>query len=136
HLGLTNAHRTFTKSFSKVSDEEVHELYRNGIMHGNLPNFDNDIVATKAWNRLFAVADWATSRQKQSTPPKREPTFKELLGQIRDNEEARKALDEWRPRHITEDDPGFADEAVYQSASAYLDAWRKKNFGRMAESVS
>jgi hypothetical protein len=68
HLGLTNAHRTFTKSFSKTSEEEVHELYRNGIMHGNLVNFNNDIVATKAWNRLFAVADWATSRQKQSKP--------------------------------------------------------------------
>lgn len=136
HLGLTNAHRTFTKSFSKVLDEEVHELYRNGIMHGNLLNFDNDIVATKAWNRLFAVADWATSRQKQSTPAKPEPTLRELLSKIRDNEEARKALDEWRPRTITEDDPGIADEAVYQSTSDYLDAWRKKNFGRMAELVS
>jgi hypothetical protein len=31
-------------------------------------SFDNDVVATKAWNYLFAVADWATSRQKQKVP--------------------------------------------------------------------
>ncbi len=55
-------------------------------MHGNLVNFDNDIVASKAWNRLFAVADWAASRQKQSVPPKPEPTFREVLARIRENE--------------------------------------------------
>jgi hypothetical protein len=52
------------KRFSKTSNEEVFELYRNGIVHGVLLNFNNAVVASKAWNRLFAVADWATSREK------------------------------------------------------------------------
>jgi hypothetical protein len=136
HLGLTNAHRTFTKSFSRTSDEEVHELYRNGILHGNLVNFDNDIVATKAWNRLFAVADWATSRRKQSMPVKPEPSFRELLAKIKENAEAKKALDEWRPRAITEEEPDFANEPLYLRTAEYLVAWREKNYGRMAEFLS
>jgi hypothetical protein len=45
-----------------------------------LVNFDNDIVATKAWNRLFAVADWAASRQKRAIPPDPKPTMKEPGG--------------------------------------------------------
>ena len=136
HLGLTKAHRTFTKSFSKTSDEEVHELYRNGILHGNLVNFDNDIVATKAWNRLFAVADWATSRQKQAVPAKPEPTFRELLAKIRENEEAKKALDEWRPRVVTDQDASFLDEDAYERTAEYLTSWQKKNYGHMAQLVS
>lgn len=136
HLGLTNAHRTFTKSFSRTSAEEVHELYRNGIMHGNLVNFNNDIVATKAWNRLFAVADWATSRQKQSKPEEPEPTWRELLAKIRQNEEAKKALAEWKPHVVAEDDAGFHDEPVYRVTADYLSCWQKRNYGRMAELVA
>jgi len=136
HLGLTNAHRTFTKSFSKTSREEIHELYRNGVLHGNLLNFDNDIVATKAWNRLFAVADWATSRQKAAVPVKSRAKLRELLVKIRENEEAKKLLDEWRPRAISDGEPGFADESIYERAAAYLSAWRDGNYGGMAEFLS
>lgn len=75
HLGLAKAHRTFTKTFSKTSEKEIHELYRNGIVHGTLTNFDNDIVATKAWNRLFAVADWAKSAKEQAKPPEPERSW-------------------------------------------------------------
>jgi hypothetical protein len=136
HFGLTHAHRTFTKSFSKTSDEEATELYRNGIMHGTLVNFDNDIVATKAWNRLFAVADWAASRQKRAIPPDPRPTMKELLARIRENEEGKKALARWRPRAISAQEPGFADEPVHQVTAAYLEAWKANNYGRMAEFLS
>jgi hypothetical protein len=27
-------------------------------------NYNNDVVATKAWSHLFAVAEWATNRQR------------------------------------------------------------------------
>lgn len=65
HLGLAHAHQTFTKSTKKTSDSPIVELHRNGIVHGTLLNYDNKIVATKAWNRLFAVADWAASIEKR-----------------------------------------------------------------------
>lgn len=136
HLGLTNAHRTFTKSFSKLSDEEVTELYRNGIMHGNLVNFDNDIVATKAWNRLFAVADWAASQQKRAIPPDPKPALRELVAGIRENEKAKEALARWRPRTTSVGEAGFSEDPVHQVTTSYLEAWKARNYGRMAGLLS
>lgn len=136
HLGLSNAHRTFTKRFSKTSDEEVHELYRNGILHGTLTNFDNVVVATKAWNRLFAVADWASSREKQAREPEPEPTWRELFQQLRSNAAAKRALDDWQPRVLTKTDPDLRSEPLYDVAGRYLTAWGNKNYGEMAKMLS
>jgi hypothetical protein len=36
HKGLAHAHAAFTKSFKGTQTEPVYELYRNGIVHGNL----------------------------------------------------------------------------------------------------
>ena len=133
HMGLKNAHRTFTKTIGKTSDKEVHELYRNGIVHGTLLNYDNVVVAAKAWNRLFAVADWATSLEKQAIPPEPEPSLGEVLLQVNENRKAKKALAEWEPRIFEKEDPGFANEAVFGNANKYLESWANKNFGAMAE---
>ena len=63
HLGLTNALRSFTKTIKRRVDEQVFELHRHGIVHGSLTNYDNVVVATKAWNMLFAVVDWAAATE-------------------------------------------------------------------------
>ncbi len=132
HQGLTLAHRTFTKTFKKTSDEEVHELYRNGIVHGMLTNFNNVVAATKAWNRLFAVADWALSREKQTIPPEPEPSLRELFGQIAENQRTKQALDTWQAKTLTPDDPDFESESIHALAAEILEAWKTKNYGRMA----
>ncbi len=136
HLGLTSAHRTFTRSFARTSDEQVHELYRNGIVHGMLVNFDNAVVATKAWNRLFAVADWATSLEREATPPKPEPTWRELFARIGRNAETRRALDEWRPRTLTENDADFETDSLHLLTAEFLDAWTGRNYGAMAAKLA
>lgn len=136
HLGLTHAHKTFTKRTSKTSDEPVSELHRNGIIHGTLVNYDNAIVATKAWNRLFAVGDWAASVEKQKVKPVPNPTWREIFSQIAANEKAKKALEAWRPSSLDADDPGFADQDVCQRALAYLAGWTAKNYGVMALLIS
>ena len=51
----SNTTETFTKTIKKRVDSEVFEVYRHGIVHGSVVNFDNIVVATKAWNMLFAV---------------------------------------------------------------------------------
>ncbi|MBK9343935.1 MAG: hypothetical protein IPN07_13140 [Dehalococcoidia bacterium] len=66
HMGLTHAMATFTKTIKKRVGDEVFELHRHGIMHGSVVRFDNVVVATKAWNMLFAVADWATETTRGS----------------------------------------------------------------------
>lgn len=136
HRGLAQAHRTFTKTFKKTSDEEVHELYRHGVVHGMLTNFNNLVVATKAWNRLFAVADWALSREKQAVPPDPKPSLAELFGQVLENQRARQAVDAWQPRTLTPDDPGFEGEPIYALVVEVLEAWKAKNYGRMAAQLA
>ena len=136
HQGLTQAHKTFTKGTSKTSDEPVYELHRNGIIHGMLVNYDNVIVATKAWNRLFAVGDWAASLEKQKIEPKPDPSWREVLAQIAANEDAKKALDAWRPSSVEADNPAFLDQDVCRRALTYLEAWTEKNYGKMASLIS
>ncbi len=136
HLGLTHAHRTFTRSFRRLSNEPVHELYRNGIVHGMLTNFDNDVVATKAWNRLFAVNDWAASLEKQSTPKEPRPTWSDIFSKLRQNTANRRALEAWRPRLLTPANPEFEDEPVYRLTFEFLTHWRSRNYGKMAAALA
>ena len=66
HMGLTHVMKSFTKSIKKRIDEEVHDVYRHGIVHGSVVNFVNVVVATKAWNLLYSVVGWAQSPRSQS----------------------------------------------------------------------
>jgi hypothetical protein len=136
HMGLTNAHKAFTKSTFKSSKEPLYELHRNGIVHGTLVNFDNVVVATKAWNRLFAVADWAASLERRLREPERKPTWRELFQQMAANERAKRSLAEFQPRVVEADDPSFDADDVYHRARDFLDAWAAKNYGKMAEFIS
>jgi hypothetical protein len=136
HLGLSHAHSVFTKSTFKTFEEPVFDLQRNGIIHGTLVNYDNVIVATKAWNRLFAVADWARSVEKEKIEPEPPPTWRGIFSQIAENAKAQRALDEWRPSTLTADDPAFAENEVVQRARTYLEAWKSKNYGAMASLIT
>lgn len=132
HLGLSNAHQTFSKGFYKTSGEEVYELYRNGIMHGTLTNFDNEIVASKAWNRLFAIGDWAKSVERAKEPVEPEPTWQELRDQLKENEQFRTESEAWRPKRLRKDDDGFTDHPMASAAEQFLAAWKTQNYGAMA----
>lgn len=138
HLGLTSAHKTFTRSFKARSDEPVHELYRNGIVHGMLTNYNNEIVATKAWNRLFAVADWTRAveneRREAAKPP--DPPWRERLSQLRDNAKTKAALDAFTALRLTAADPEIAGHPVYLATADFLRAWQKHNFGNMAKAIT
>ncbi|MEX2555759.1 MAG: hypothetical protein WEB06_09015 [Actinomycetota bacterium] len=135
HRGLSHAHRSFIKSTKKLVTEEMSELQRHGIVHGMVVNYNNVVVATKARNRLFAVADWARSRAKQAEPKKEPPKLRESLAQVRKSVEAQKANDAWSPSTVRPGDAGFETNEVFVAASRYLAAWREKNLGRMATMV-
>lgn len=139
HQGLTAAHQTFTKSFKARDDQPVHELYRNGIVHGMLTNYDNQVVATKAWNRLFAVADWARSidamAKDAAKPP--EPSWREVLRQLQANEKTKAALESFVPVTLDGSQPDLlVIHPVFIACQDYLEAWRRKNYGTMAGAVS
>ena len=124
---------TFGKTIKKRIDDEVFELYRNGIMHGVVVNFDNEVVATKAWNMLFAVGDWATATTKAAEPQEPTPTFREAFASIKRNAEARRRDEEHVRQTIERSDERFAaDEAVLQ-ATRFLEAWERGQWGIVTE---
>lgn len=138
HLGLSAAHATFTKAFKARNDEVVHELYRNGIVHGMLTNYNNVVVATKAWNRLFAVADWARSleakKRESEKPP--DPTWRELMVQLKSNAETKAALERFSAVTLSQADPALAEHPVYKATTEFMEAWKRHNYGAMSSSIS
>lgn len=136
HMGLTNAHKTFTRAKSATNEEPIFELYRNGIVHGSQLNYDNVVVATKAWNRLFAVDDWARATLKEKQPAPTRPSWKGLLAQIAENDKRRRAAEAWQPSQVFVDEAGFAQHPAMIAADLFLASWVQQNYGQMAQSVS
>lgn len=135
HQGLAATQKSFTKSFNKTSAEPVYELYRNGIMHGNLTNFDNVVVASKAWNRLFSLIDWAQAIEQSKKPIEPEPTLRESLAKLADIAADRKKMAAWKPRTKSVAANGLDEvmsEPVVVAAKGMLDAWIAKNYGQLA----
>lgn len=133
HMGLKAAHRSFTKTFKATSTDDVTTLHRNGIVHGNLPNFNNPLVASKAWNRLMAVNDWARSLEAaRQPPPTPMPPIKESLKQIAATTQRVARLREWTGRKVHADSADFATEPVAIAANALFGAWESQNFGQLA----
>lgn len=133
HLGLTHALKAFRKTIKRRVDEEVFELYRNGIVHGSVIRFDNPIVATKAWNMLSAVADWATAATRAAKPSPPQPSWRDLMTSMRENERVKRALDAWARSSYAAGDEGFENLNIYKLANQFLEAWRRRNFGTLAE---
>lgn len=136
HMGLTNAHKTFTKAKSTTNEEPIYELYRNGIVHGSQLNYDNIIVATKAWNRLFAVADWARAKEKEKAPVPTKPRWRDLFAQINDNNVKKAALDAWVQTEFNRGQDCFDQHPAYIAADNFLTLWAQRNYGGMAKAVA
>ncbi|WP_309105068.1 hypothetical protein [Microbacterium sp.] len=135
HQGLAATQKSFTKSFNKTSDEPIHELYRNGIMHGNLTNFDHLVVASKAWNRLFALLDWSQALDEAKKPEPETPTLRESLRKLADSRQRQQQMAAWTPRAASVEEDGsdaVLSEPVAQATAAMLDAWKSKNYGHLA----
>ena len=61
------------KSIRARMDEPVCEVYRHGIMHGMVTDYDNDVVASKAWCMLFAVGDWVDAEARKRETEDEDP---------------------------------------------------------------
>jgi hypothetical protein len=129
HMGLTHAMATFRTTIKKRVDDEVFELFRHGIMHGSVVNFDNVVVATKAWNMLFAVADWARATRKATEPRVPEPSWSDRWSTLKRHGAYKRYESEFVPSTITPSDAGFASNEVVRGASEFLEAWRHERWG-------
>ncbi len=140
HKGLGATQKSFTKSFNTVSDEPLYELHRNGILHGNFTNFNNIVVASKAWNRLFALLDWRESLIEAARPPEAETNLSEAFSKLAETRARTKTIEAWRPRPkrlvSAHGRAAVEEEPVTQATVALLEAWKAGNFGALAAHLS
>lgn len=129
HQGLANAHRVYSQQVKKLDTSEQFELRRNGLVHGMLPNFDNPVIATKAWNLLFAVADWADGEEARRTPKEDEPTLLETVKNYAAFRALKKKSEAFRPYDVAGADPSVTDLREHVAASGFLTGWSKRQWG-------
>lgn len=132
HMGLSHAIKPFHRTFRKIDDSEVTELFRNGIVHGMLVNFDNEIVATKAWNLLFAVGDWADSRKLQTEQAKPTSSLEESSRLVIDNHRQKQRLEQWTPHSYIPDTTASDRPDIVRTCENFLESWKKQQWGLVA----
>lgn len=131
--GLPSVQKVFTKTIKSRIDEPVFEVYRNGIMHGMITNYDNEIVASKAWCMLSAVCDWVDGElEKQTVEFERTRSLFEIFSDLRRRNQDEKMLSEWRSHKIDLEHPENNDAEFLASCKAYLEAWKNKKYGHIA----
>ena len=132
HLGLTNALKAYDKTIKKRVDEEVYELHRHGIVHGTITRFDNVVVATKAWNMLFALVDWAAATRKARQPEAPKPTLRGVVRQMVTTARMKSRVEAWTPSRLSVSDARFEDHEIHALTVEFLTGWRERNFGALA----
>ena len=136
-VGLPSVQHVFTKSVHKRIDEPLYEVERNALMHGMATNYDNDVIASKAWCMLFAIADWAKSREQEPSPKTEVPDplersckYKELNWK---NKRNRRLLNQWKAHEVALSNPSSPDSEVIDAVMNYCDAWKAKNYGKLSD---
>jgi hypothetical protein len=135
HMGLTNVIPVFQQTFKKTTDRPVHELYRNGIVHGNLTNFNNVTVATKAWNYLAAVVDWAEDLKEQKREDPVAPTWAQIGRQLKTNQENKRELEAWTASTLEPGAEDWSTNPLRVAVEDFLGDWSTKRFGRLVDSL-
>lgn len=135
--GLPSVQRIFTKTARKRIDTPLYEVQRHALMHGMATDFDNDIIASKAWCMLFAIADWKKSKEKVATSEKDESSLIDAIRKAKSiHDETKKniaLLDKWEKHEVSLENPSKPDQEVLESYVAYCTAWKNGNFGRIAD---
>lgn len=133
HLGLSHALATFLKPITKRIDEPVFDVYRHGIVHGMVVNFDNPIVACKAWSMLFALNDWAVSMVKATKPIEPKPTWSDTWQTLKRLGESHRIRNDHNAVVRRVSDAEFATIDCVREAQRFLEAWQRGQWARVAE---
>jgi hypothetical protein len=145
--GLNVLANIFQKGRYTTTTEPITIPYRNGIMHGMDLEYDNKMIAAKAWAALFAVRDWALKAEAgllEAPPEEPQKTWNEIFQQLRENQASKERLAQWEPRDITIgiDIPQtgspelFVDGTPEKRLAEYLTFWQARNYGYMARCLS
>lgn len=135
--GLPSVQRIFTKTARKRIDTPLYEVQRHALMHGMATDFDNDVISSKAWCMLFAIADWKKSQEEVANTEKEEPSLIDAIRKAKSiHDETKKnkvLLDRWEEHEVSLANPSKPDQEVIESYVAYCTAWKNGNYGRLAD---
>lgn len=145
--GLKALVRVMTRARQTTTTDQITIPYRNGIMHGMDLGYDNKMVAAKSWATLFAARDWALKAERGllTAPPKTPDIgWRDSLKRIAANAQERDRLNAWQPRALqlgvdvptTGNADEFMDGSPEQKLAHFLNYWRMKNYGFMANCLS
>ncbi|MES3160644.1 MAG: hypothetical protein PPP55_03625 [Halorubrum sp.] len=141
----------FRKQRVKTRTDRIEKPYRNGIMHGVDLGYDNELVAAKSWNALFAVGEWARKAEQGELEPPDEDEAPSLLESISESIETERRIqklrqisEEWEPRPVEVGSdlaengaPGdYPEDSPERAFVEFLEFWAEKNYGRMFEYLS
>ena len=136
HMGLTSVMRVYQKTFRKRHDDEVFEVHRHGIVHGTVVSYSNQIVATKAWNMLAAVVDWAAAKEKAAIAAEPKPSVRSVLALLMERAERSRYRKSFQPSTMSSGDARFRDLEVVQAAMTFLQSWQAQRWGLVADALS
>lgn len=133
HKGLANVHRTYNQGVKKLDLAEQFEIRRHGLMHGMLPNFDNAVIATKAWNLLFAVSDWADGEVARLAPKDDEPSLRETLRRSADFQTVKKKSDAFEAYELSVSEYDATKLREFIAVDSFLELWENCRWGLLGE---
>lgn len=134
HKGIERVHnKIYSKPVSKTRTEPVYDLYRHGIMHGTIVDYDNVIVATKAWNLLFSVLDWAKAKKQAEMPKDPGLSIDEFIRRESHRKEGDKIMAKYTPYSLKPTDKDFGTHEAAIASKQFLDYWLKGNYGGMSK---
>jgi hypothetical protein len=130
--GLPSVQKTFTKSVKKRIDKPIYEVYRHAIMHGMATDYDNPVVASKAWCMLFAVADWTEAKTKKQElsekPADIIESIRRLVDSKRQQPEFESKVKDWHPHEVRLEDPLSQDADFVESCERFFEAWCSRRY--------
>lgn len=107
--GIVELKKIFQTSRKRTNNEKITLPYRHGILHGRDLGYDNYELATKCWAFLFVIRDWIISKKSESSriekhnEENRKISWRDLVAQLQETSDMTAAIDEWKPRIISED---------------------------------
>ncbi|MBO6550627.1 MAG: hypothetical protein JJ964_13540 [Rhizobiales bacterium] len=139
HSSLPKLIGKVIKGVRKSSDEELSIPLRHGILHGRSLGYANKIVCYKSWLLMIALVDWAIDvssekERKKELEHRQNFNLKEFRIQRKKLKEDRRIMDsfqtiEWLPPFGNDLKP----DIPANSFIAFLEAWKNKNYGKMAK---
>lgn len=134
--GLASALRIYSTPIGSLRTEPTTNLYRHGIVHGMVADFNNPTIAAKAWNLLAAVIQWRNAEERAQQKPESPPTWTSLAKKLADLDETKKKLAAWTARTWSiNEGPVPVDDPIVIAVRELFDGWRDKKWGLLADRI-